>query len=361
MRLLSIFLHCIYITPYLAFIKPIIINKHCLFCHNNLNNDYLKFVHKSDKIIFVNKTENKFNELVHENNKIENINKFNEFKKLIRANNILPIFILNLLGVVISSHDLSDIFNRDFFIACIVSQFISAASMITNDIFDIHVDRMNNPTRPLVLKTITLSEATFLSISLYFTSLYLNKIYLSSTIVYLSIFLSIIYTPILKKIPFIKNITCATIIALSVLLTGTNEYLIDNLTYDNFYLLLFTTKIIYYTSLLMEIILDISDYDGDKQNKINTIPVVFGKNITFYLAFFLIGASGASSILDIINLEYHKIVLLTFILSILPIITKLIEAKMDNFSKMSIDKIKIQYNASLVILAIIALIIKYKH
>jgi 4-hydroxybenzoate polyprenyltransferase len=46
-------------------------------------------------------------------------------------------------------------------------------------------------------------------------------------------------------------------------------------------------RLLFFGSLYNEIILDIRDYDGDKLNGINTIPVVFGKDVSLCVLFMI--------------------------------------------------------------------------
>jgi 4-hydroxybenzoate polyprenyltransferase len=86
-----------------------------------------------------------------------------------------------------------------------------------------------------------------------------------------------LYTPILKKIPLVKNITCASIISFAIFFAG--------LSTNNKPLLYIASIYIFLGSLMNELLLDIRDYDGDKQNKIYTIPVIFGKQNTLKICY----------------------------------------------------------------------------
>jgi geranylgeranylglycerol-phosphate geranylgeranyltransferase len=164
-----------------------------------------------------------------------------------------------------------------------------SASMVINDLFDIELDKVNNPTRPLITGEITKTEAIVLSsvllaiteiLSFYFLSKNLQIITKISTINI------IMYTPIFKKIPIIKNISCASIIAFSVLFTGLASST-QNMSSTKIEYLISFVRLLFLGSLYNEIILDILDYEGDKQNNINTIPVLFGKDISLSILFII--------------------------------------------------------------------------
>jgi 4-hydroxybenzoate polyprenyltransferase len=159
--------------------------------------------------------------------------------------------------------------------------------MVLNDLFDIEVDKINNPTRPLITGEITKKEAILLSLGLLSITEILSFLYFPRFLQYIihaAILNIIAYTPFLKKIPIIKNISCAALISFSVIFTGlaTNTNIMGKID-----VLITFVRLLFFGSLYNEIILDIRDYDGDKMNGINTIPVVFGKDITLGVLFII--------------------------------------------------------------------------
>jgi geranylgeranylglycerol-phosphate geranylgeranyltransferase len=203
--------------------------------------------------------------------KLYNITKFkksdkvDDYLELIRYKNILPTFLLNFSGAFISNPSF-DIFH--FIISSIDTILILASSMIINDLFDINIDKINNPTRPLITGKITINEAKIITIILLSIVEILTINYLpieSQMIIQYAIINIIIYTPIIKKITFIKNISCASLIAFVLYFSS--------LTINN--LLITTTSFIFFGSLSNELLLDITDYEGDKkkQYKYNTSSI----------------------------------------------------------------------------------------
>jgi 4-hydroxybenzoate polyprenyltransferase len=103
----------------------------------------------------------------------------------------------------------------------------------------------------------------------------------------------------LKKILFIKNITCASVVASTILLTSKSialndqlalSFLLQNFTpsympYIN--LIDITSKFLFLSSLYIELLLDVKDIHGDKENNIVTIPNHFGVKKTFDLLMIL--------------------------------------------------------------------------
>ena len=121
-----------------------------------------------------------------------------------------------------------------------------------------------------------LNYSMYLSIVSYYLVSFVNN-NIVRTIVSNTILLTYLYTPIFKKIPLIKNMIVALIITQAPL-TGALivEGNIQNI----------IPACLYLFNLIMwqEIILDIQDIDGDKQNNIKTLPVLYGHNISNQIA-----------------------------------------------------------------------------
>jgi geranylgeranylglycerol-phosphate geranylgeranyltransferase len=148
---------------------------------------------------------------------------------------------------------------------------------------------INNPTRPLVTGEVTINEAIIYSVVIFGIMECLSFFYLSfnfQVLLNIGILAVILYTPIFKKIPIIKNIFCACIVAFSpffsaLTLCENTENLFVN---KNFITLLILTFTILTSSFNTEIILDIKDHEGDEENNIQTIPVLLGDDNAWIIA-----------------------------------------------------------------------------
>jgi geranylgeranylglycerol-phosphate geranylgeranyltransferase len=217
------------------------------------------------------------------------LQKVSAFFKLIRPSNILPTTLLTFTGGWIVNPHLFELLNTPSFIVGIFDTLlIMSTSMILNDLFDIPLDKINNPRRPLITGEVKVEEAIALSSILLGLTEYLNFMYLPSNlqiVIHTAIANILIYTPILKKIPFIKNLSCAGLVAFSVFFAGlTANPIIDFGFNKNWGLLAINSQLIFFGSLYTEILLDMCDIDGDKQNGILTLPVIYGKNMAFEIA-----------------------------------------------------------------------------
>lgn len=87
-----------------------------------------------------------------------------------------------------------------------------------NDVLDIHVDRRNHPEKPLPAGTVPVTAALLFALALYTfatTAGCLLEPPLLRLTIASSAVLTLLYTPYLKRIPFVKNLTVASIIGLS--------------------------------------------------------------------------------------------------------------------------------------------------
>jgi len=180
--------------------------------------------------------------------------------------------------------------------------------MAINDLFDMKVDKINNPKRPLITGEVTIREAVFLISFLLSIVEYLNMTYLPTNlqfIVHMAIVSIHLYTPLLKKITIVKNLYCAFLVSFSLFFTGmasSPEYITSN---PQFGLLAITISFLFFGSLYNELLLDIRDYYGDKANNIKTIPVLIGIQKTWILAKYLLKYNLFSNGLSLVYL-YHN-------------------------------------------------------
>jgi 4-hydroxybenzoate polyprenyltransferase len=217
--------------------------------------------------------------------KITTINKFESYNKLLRTNNVFPTFLLNILGGWLTIPSYKLFLNKNFWIFSLITQLTMMNSMVINDLFDLKIDLINNNNRPLVNKKISIKEAQCLYITLntviVFLSIvnfYKNNFYIYICGINIILFL---YTPFLKKMMLVKNITCASVVSSTVVSTYksiSNKQIFIN---NNMDLIQATSVFLFLSSFYIELLLDIKDIHGDKENNIVTIPNYFGAKKTF--------------------------------------------------------------------------------
>jgi 4-hydroxybenzoate polyprenyltransferase len=301
---------------------------------NYKNNKNINTNNNNKSLIFL---ENKKNEMIKSIPK-----KMNSFLKLIRSSYILPTVLLSVSGGwIIKPSYKSLIKSTSFIVSIITTVLVMSSSMVINDIYDVELDKINNPNRPIVNGEIKVSEAIIIYILLIGISEYLAFFYLPNNlklIIQLAIIKVTIYTPILKKILLVKNISCASLVAFSLYFSGlavsNNNILYDQKKYR---LLSIAISYIFYGSLTNEIILDMRDIEGDKQNNITTIPTRFGNDISYIITNIIMNYNIISNTIALSYLYNHKLGLTTFFI-IAPIMLKLYDIKKDNYSYVSIKK-----------------------
>jgi len=218
------------------------------------------------------------------------IDKWNSYNKLLRTQNSFPTFLLNFLGGWLTMPSYKLLLNKDFWVFSLITQLTMMNSMVINDLFDLKVDLINNNNRPLVNKQITIKEAKCLYISITAIIRFLSIFFFIKNYFFIYIYainiVLFLYTPYLKKIILVKNITCASVVASTILMTSKsmmnnniNINMINNFNL-NINLINITSRFLFLSSFFIELLLDIRDQKGDKENNIVTIPNYFGEKKT---------------------------------------------------------------------------------
>lgn len=275
-----------------------------------------------------------------------NLNKINDFCKLIRYKNILPTIFLNCAGGLIINPSIYNLFTSKLFIISTLNTIIiMSSSMVINDVYDIKIDKINNPRRPLISGSITIKEAIIFILILLSSAEFLNLYFLPKNlqfIIHLVIVNINLYTPIYKKIPLLKNIFCAALVSFSLLFSGlivSPKYnLFEN---KNINLLMIAINLIFFGSLTNELLLDIHDIEGDKLSNIKTFPIIFGNNITWLITNIILYLSILTNSYAI-SYFYNIHTSIPVILILYPLLLNLYNIKQNNFSKKSIEKYMIK-------------------
>uniref|UniRef100_A0A6C0H1P9 UbiA prenyltransferase family protein n=1 Tax=viral metagenome TaxID=1070528 RepID=A0A6C0H1P9_9ZZZZ len=227
--------------------------------------------------------------------------------QLIRPENILPTAVINVVGGWIINPSLSLFSTPQFYASILITQLVMVNSMILNDLFDYKTDKINNPDRPLVSGAITKREAISSAIAIFLLSEIVNAFFIVKQLRIITHFanaISLLYTPLLKRIFFVKNISCATMISLGMFFSGITAYtpfmVIER---GRVNLWMIATRFMFMGSLYVELLLDITDISGDKKSNIHTIPIVFGKKWSWHIASALLHGNLIFSTLDIMRMS----------------------------------------------------------
>ena len=206
------------------------------------------------------------------------MNKIQSILSLIRFGNI----IIAGITILLASYMIASTTN---ILSCMfIVGFSMALGNIFNDLLDINIDKIIHNNRPLITQTITKKEAKILiTICFIFILIFFGNLNDVARYVYIIILLPllILYSLFLKKIPFIGNIVVAFLLGFVFIFTE----LVALGTYNQ---LIIPAFLAFGLSWIRELIKDISDYDGDYNSHINTVPVYFSITFSKYFTIFLI-------------------------------------------------------------------------
>jgi 4-hydroxybenzoate polyprenyltransferase len=260
--------------------------------------------------------------------------------------NFLPISILVGLSGYIS--DKTAIFSVQFVGAFSIVHMISAVSMVVNDLNDIDADCINHSERPLVQGTISETEATIFVVTMLMAIPAVGYSILPSYVAPIwlgAMALVLTYSPILKKMFFVKNMVCAVVVASTVpfvALSLANPLL-------NLHWIRLTTQTLFMASLYIELLLDITDIQGDSKNGVPTFPVIFGKDTTLLFATGIVSVGWINMLVDLYTSRVPVPVFAGITLAYSPFYLNLWRIWRTNGSKSMVDNAILQTTISLIV------------
>jgi len=185
-----------------------------------------------------------------------------------RPVNVLITFLSIFVAVVITGtlHPLLKVL-----LACISGGIITAASNTINDYFDLDIDRVNRPKRPLVTGKLTLRQAWFIAWSEFGLGIGLS-LFINITAFLIALVVSgiiILYSFQLKRLPLIGNFSVSFITAMAFVYGGVTVNRIKET--------LIPAILAFFFHFGREIIKDLQDREGDARGSARTFPLVFGE------------------------------------------------------------------------------------
>ena len=227
---------------------------------------------------------------------------------LIRPINSFMIGLAVVVGIAIGSPDM--LFSRLTIYGFITGFSISSYSMIINDIYDIEIDKVNQPERPLAKQIISINSALSLSLILLLIGLTSSLIisYYNIIITAIFSFLSWFYNIWGKKQGIIGNSIVASSMSIPFIFGGIMT--------GNVSLLVWSISLIAFLSGMgREIIKTIADVEGDKIKGIKSVSIQFGpRNAMLIACGFIIISILISFIpvyLNLIQIYYIPLLILT--------------------------------------------------
>ncbi len=193
-----------------------------------------------------------------------------------------------------------------FLLAGLSGALVNAGGNIINDYFDIEIDKINRPDRPLPSGKMSLKDG--LSLYLYTTLFAFVIVYkiniLAFFIVVVTSLMMFLYSYKLKGIPLVGNIVVSFFTGLA--------FLFGSVVAGNIYCGIIPAVFAFLISLMREIVKDVEDIEGDKSVHISTYPIKYGidKSVKLIsaLGLILIIATTIPFLLKIYNWYYFVFV-----------------------------------------------------
>jgi len=161
-------------------------------------------------------------------------------------------------------------------IAALSSAILNAASNVNNQYFDLEIDRINKPFRPLPSKRISRIGAVIFAAALYLGAVVLSRLVNIQffAIVLITAAITFLYSaPVsgIRKAPFISNIFIAIPRGMLLIVAGWSVYRPVSTVEPWFIGGIFALYLMGAATTK-----DFSDMEGDKRYGIRTLPVVYG-------------------------------------------------------------------------------------
>ncbi|MDD1684291.1 MAG: geranylgeranylglycerol-phosphate geranylgeranyltransferase [Methanoregula sp.] len=163
-----------------------------------------------------------------------------------------------------------------------VVTLITAAGNVINDYFDVEIDRVNRPDRPIPSGQVSLPAARAFAVILFLAGILvcLNTNRLCIAIAVINALLLIFYAAWLKRMPLLGNITVSYLAASMFLFGGAFDGL-----QGLFHVIPFAVMT-FFAMLARELVKDAEDVEGDGATGAVTIPIRYGIPVTILLALF---------------------------------------------------------------------------
>jgi 4-hydroxybenzoate polyprenyltransferase len=231
-----------------------------------------------------------------------------DFVRLFRVQNLLVVALTQLLvyyRVILPALETEGIQGVlgpwKFFELCLVTLVITASGYLINDLRDVRIDAINHPGKNRVLK-LGKPNVQYLFASLVFVG-YLFSLLLALrlnerqllVLFPLAVGMLALYSVVLKRVPFVGNLLvalyCAGVPGILVVTErrAIGELIAANpgLGVDALRVCLLFMAFAFVATLLRELVKDLEDIRGDRQEGRQTLPVMFGMKTSRWVAIML--------------------------------------------------------------------------
>ncbi|MDY0386140.1 MAG: geranylgeranylglycerol-phosphate geranylgeranyltransferase [Methanolobus sp.] len=268
------------------------------------------------------------------------------YLKLMRSGNCLMAAIAAIVGVFIAYNIVAanDPFSAQFPIfdatkVFLVVFLVTGAGNAINDYFDVGIDRINKPERPIPSGKVGLRSALYFSLALFVigTLIAASINLICSAIALINSLLLIYYASTLKRTALLGNIAVGYLTGSTFLFGGAVFFEKGGIN-GIFVLFLLATL----ATIAREIVKDIEDIEGDSKDGARTLPIIIGAKKAAYLAssigFVAVLASPLPYLQSLMGIRYLFLVTLAdilFIVAVYQILGKNDPAKSSKMFKMA--------------------------
>ncbi|ELZ82263.1 prenyltransferase [Haloferax larsenii JCM 13917] len=191
------------------------------------------------------------------------------FLELTRPGNAIAAGVLTFTGAIVAGGTLED--TLVVVAAILATVFATGAGNAVNDYFDRDIDRINRPDRPIPRGAVSADEAKWFSIALFggavVSALVLPLVAIAIAVVNLVALLA--YTEFFKGLPGVGNVVVAA-------LTG-STFLFGGAAIGEPLGAAILSVLAALATLTREIVKDVEDIAGDKEEGLRTLPIVVGE------------------------------------------------------------------------------------
>jgi geranylgeranylglycerol-phosphate geranylgeranyltransferase len=163
-----------------------------------------------------------------------------------------------------------------------IAALITAAGNVINDYFDVEIDRVNRPDRPIPSGQVRLPAARAYAVTLFLAGI-LVCLFTNELCIAIAVFNSLIliaYAARLKRTPLLGNLTVSYLSASMFLFGGAFDGL------QGLFRVMPFAVMTFFAMLARELVKDAEDVEGDRASGPVTIPILYGVTATMLSALF---------------------------------------------------------------------------
>ena len=220
----------------------------------------------------------------------------NGFVELTRPGNAIAAGVLTFTGACVAGATFGD--TLPVVAAVLATVFATGAGNAVNDYFDRDIDRINRPDRPIPRGAVTATEAKWFSVALFggavVSALVLPLVAIAIAVVNLVALLA--YTEFFKGLPGVGNVVVAA-------LTG-STFLFGGAAIGNPLGALVLCLLAALATLTREIVKDVEDIAGDREEGLRTLPIVVGERPSLWLGVGILVVAVAASVVPFVRGDF---------------------------------------------------------